>query len=58
MKQLTQHNLEKKLRRELNHNRWLEKNLKHSNQLKVNQSQIITLKEVIAAQQQHSSAVD
>ena len=58
MKQLTQHNLEKKLRRELNHNRWLEKNLKHSNQLKVNQSQIITLKEVIAAQQQHSSAED
>ena len=58
MKQLTQQNLEKKLRRELNHNRWLEKNLKHSNQLKVNQSQIITLKEVIAAQLQHSSAED
>jgi hypothetical protein len=58
MKQLTQHNLEKKLRRELNHNRWLEKNLKDSNQLKVNQSQIITLKEVIATQQQHSSAED
>jgi len=58
MEQLTQHNLEKKLRRELNHNGWLERNLKHSNQLKVNQSQIITLKEVIATQQQHSSAED
>mgnify|MGYP001122057951 CR=1 FL=1 len=57
MKQLTQYNLEKKLRRELNHNRLLEKNLKHSNQLKVNQSQILKLKKVIAAQQQHSSAV-
>jgi len=58
MKQLTQHNLEKKLRRELNHNRWLKRNLKHSNQLKANQSQILKLKEVIAAQQQHSFAED
>ena len=58
MKQLTQHNLEKKLQRELNHNRWLKKNLKYSNQLKVNQSQILKLKEVIAAQQQHSFAED
>jgi len=58
MKQLTQHNLEKKLRRELNHNRWLKRNLKYSNQLKANQSQILKLKEVIAAQQQHSFAED
>ena len=58
MKQLTQHNLEKKLRRELNHNRWLKRNLKYSNQLKANQNQILKLKEVIAAQQQHSSAED
>ena len=57
MEQLTQHNLEKKLRRELNHNGWLERNLKHSNQLKVNQSQIRSLEKIIAAQQQHSSAV-
>jgi len=56
MKQLTQHNLEKKLRRELNHNRWLERNLKHSNQLKASQHQILVLEKVIATQQQHSSA--
>ena len=58
MEQLTQHNLEKKLRRELNHNGWLERNLKHSNQLKVNQSQIRSLEKIIAAQKQHSSAED
>ena len=58
MKQLTQHNLQKRLKRELNHNGWLEKNLKHSNQLKANQSQIRSLEKTIAAQQQHSSAED
>ena len=58
MKRHTQHSLEKKLKRELRHIQWLQKNLKHSNQLKANQSQILKLKEVIAAQQQHSFAED
>ena len=58
MKQLTQHNLEKRLKRELRHSQWLQKNLKHSNQLKANQSQIRSLEKIIAAQQQHSSAED
>jgi len=58
MKQLTQHNLQKRLKRELRHSQWLKRNLKHSNQLKANQSQILKLKEVIAAQQQHSFAED
>ena len=58
MKQHTQHRLEKKLKRELRHIQWLQKNLKHSNQLKANQSQILKLKEVIAAQRQHSSVED
>ena len=47
----------KRLKRELRHSQWLQKNLKHSNQLKVNQSQIRSLEKIIAAQQQHSSAV-
>jgi hypothetical protein len=58
MKQCTKHNLQKRLKRELQHRQWLLKNLKRSHQLKVNQSQILTLKEVIATQQQHSSAED
>jgi hypothetical protein len=58
MKQCTKHNLEKKLRRELRHSQWLQKNLKHSNQLKASQHQILALEKVKATQQQHSSAED
>jgi hypothetical protein len=58
MKQLTQHNLKKRLKRELRHSQWLQKNLKHSTQLKASQHQILALEKVIATQQQHSSAED
>ena len=58
MKQCTKHNLQKRLKRELRHSQWLEKNLKYSNQLKASQQQIRLLEKVTATQQQHSSAED